>query len=78
MVNNPESIPDNVLQFITVVHNIIFTRAWEIKLWLLLPRFGGCVTISEKIAHLEDVVTPLYDVISAEAGVDLLEIIRIP
>ena len=35
--------------------------------------FRGVRYNPEKIVHLEDVVTPPYDVISAEAGVELLE-----
>jgi len=40
--------------------------------------FRGVRYNPEKIAHLEDVVTPPYDVISAEAGVELLEKNRTP
>jgi len=40
--------------------------------------FRGVRYNPEKIAHLEDVVTPHYDVISAEAGLELLEKIRTP
>jgi len=40
--------------------------------------FRGVRFFPEKIVHLEDVVTPHYDVISAEAGLELLEKIRTP
>jgi len=62
VVNSPASIPDKILQYITVAHNIIFTRAWEIKFMAVVAPFRGVRYNPEKIVHLEDVVTPPYDV----------------